>query len=56
MPSGAMSDMDRLGRIDMPLTDYELELAENCYGYGCWEAPYWFIGIEERLARIIREV
>ena len=33
----------------MPLTDYELELAENCYGYGCWEAPYWFIGIEERL-------
>jgi hypothetical protein len=33
----------------MPLTDDELELAKNCYGYGPWGAPYWFIGIEERL-------
>lgn len=25
----------------------ERELAENCYGYGRWDAPYWFIGLEE---------
>ncbi len=34
----------------MPLSKDELELAENCYGYGRWNAPYWFIGIEERMA------
>jgi hypothetical protein len=23
------------------------ELAQHCYGYGRWDAPYWFIGLEE---------
>jgi hypothetical protein len=23
------------------------EMARNCYGYGRWDAPYWFIGLEE---------
>ena len=25
----------------------EEELARNCYGYGRWDAPYWFIGPEQ---------
>jgi hypothetical protein len=29
------------------MTKDELELAKNCYGYGRWGAPYWFIGLEE---------
>jgi hypothetical protein len=29
------------------MTKDELELAKNCYGYGRWSAPYWFIGLEE---------
>jgi hypothetical protein len=33
--------------IDMPLTADARYLAENCYGYGRWDAPYWFIGLEE---------
>jgi hypothetical protein len=31
----------------MPLSPDELELAEDCYGYGRWEGDYWFIGFEE---------
>jgi hypothetical protein len=31
----------------MPLTDEQLYLAETCYGYGSWDAPYWFIGPEQ---------
>ena len=31
----------------MPLTDGDWELAENCYGYGSWDACHWFIGLEE---------
>lgn len=23
------------------------EMALRCYGYGCWSAPYWFIGPEQ---------
>jgi hypothetical protein len=23
------------------------EMARGCYGYGRWDAPYWFIGLEE---------
>jgi hypothetical protein len=23
------------------------EMARGCYGYGSWDAPYWFIGLEE---------
>jgi hypothetical protein len=34
----------------MPLTEDEIYLAENCYGYGNWKAKYWFIGLEERLS------
>lgn len=33
------------------MTKDELELAKNCYGYGRWGAPYWFIGVEEGQAR-----
>ena len=29
------------------MTADELELAENCYGYGLWNARYWFIGPEQ---------
>jgi hypothetical protein len=29
------------------MTDAEHELARRCYGYGRWDAPYWFIGPEE---------
>jgi len=31
----------------MPLSADERYLAENCYGYGNWDAPYWFIGPEQ---------
>jgi hypothetical protein len=27
------------------------EMARGCYGYGRWEAPYWFIGPEQGQAR-----
>jgi hypothetical protein len=27
------------------------EMARRCYGYGRWEAPYWFIGPEQGQAR-----
>jgi len=29
------------------MNDDERELALNCYGYGRWDAPYWFIGPEQ---------
>ncbi|HKN77290.1 MAG TPA: hypothetical protein VJW94_19085 [Candidatus Acidoferrum sp.] len=29
------------------MDDAEHELARQCYGYGRWDAPYWFIGLEE---------
>jgi len=29
------------------MDEAEYELARNCYGYGRWEAPYWFIGPEQ---------
>jgi len=31
----------------MPLSADERYLAGNCYGYGNWSAPYWFIGPEQ---------
>jgi hypothetical protein len=31
----------------MLLSADERYLAENCYGYGNWNAPYWFIGPEQ---------
>ncbi len=27
------------------------EMAVGSYGYGCWNAPYWFIGPEQGMAR-----
>jgi hypothetical protein len=27
--------------------DFELEMARRSYGYGRWDAPYWFIGPEQ---------
>ena len=27
------------------------EMARRCYGYGCWDAPYWFIGPEQGQGR-----
>lgn len=33
----------------MPLTEDERYLAEKCFGYGRWQAKYWFVGLEERL-------
>jgi len=29
------------------MVDAEYEMGSGCYGYGRWEAPYWFIGPEE---------
>ena len=29
------------------MNEDERELAQHCYGYGRWDAPYWFIGLEE---------
>ena len=29
------------------MDDAELGLASGCYGYGRWDAPYWFIGPEQ---------
>lgn len=29
----------------------EEEMARGCYGYGSWEAPYWFIGLEQGKGR-----
>jgi hypothetical protein len=26
------------------------EMARRCYGYGRWDAPYWFIGPEQGMA------
>lgn len=31
----------------MPLSPEQEHLAKNCYGYGRWDAPYWFIGAEQ---------
>src|SRR5271163_982806 len=28
------------------------EMARDCYGYGHWSAPYWFIGPEQGQGRI----
>lgn len=29
------------------MDEAELRLASDCYGYGRWDAPYWFIGPEQ---------
>jgi hypothetical protein len=31
------------------MTEAEKFMAENCYGYGRWDAPYWFFGPEQGL-------
>ena len=33
------------------MEEAEKELASRCYGYGRWDAPYWFIGPEQGQAR-----
>jgi hypothetical protein len=33
------------------MNEIEHEMAEFFYGYGCWAAPYWFIGPEQGQAR-----
>jgi hypothetical protein len=33
----------------------ELEMARRCYGYGRWDAPYWFIGPEEGMDGHLKE-
>jgi hypothetical protein len=35
----------------MPLSPEELYLAESCYGYGRWDADYWFIGPEQGMGK-----
>lgn len=30
------------------MSDEALEMARTRYGYGSWDAPFWFLGIEER--------
>lgn len=34
------------------MNDDERELAINCYGYGRWKAPYWFIGPEQAKGKL----
>jgi hypothetical protein len=36
----------RMADEDDALTDDQRALARGWYGYGRWEAPYWFVGIE----------
>ena len=36
------------GSAAIPMSPIE-EMARGCYGYGSWEAPYWYIGLEEGL-------
>ena len=33
------------------MDDPEREMTQKCYGYGRWEAPYWFIGPEQGKGR-----
>jgi hypothetical protein len=37
-----------MNHLSFTCTDQEMrEMARRCFGYGCWEAPYWFIGPEQ---------
>lgn len=36
---------------DSPIDKHVLEMARRSYGYGTWDAPYWFIGPEPGQAR-----
>jgi hypothetical protein len=31
------------------------EMARECFGYGRWEAPYWFIGLEEGMSGTLED-
>ncbi len=35
----------------MSETNSEIEVGKRCFGYGRWDAPYWFIGLEEGKGR-----
>jgi hypothetical protein len=37
-------------RLPRPSVNPELTAAEHWYGYGAWDAPYWFIGPEPGMA------
>jgi hypothetical protein len=41
------SCMQRLQIEEAQLDKAEEEMARECYGYGRWGAPYWFIGPEQ---------
>jgi hypothetical protein len=35
----------------MQMNDDVRAMARTCYGYGCWSAPYWFLGPEQGMGR-----
>ena len=43
--------MRKLHSLEIQMDDAECEMARRCYGYGRWEAPYWFIGPEQGKSR-----
>jgi len=32
---------------EAPVSELKIRMAESWYGYGRWEAPFWFVGIEQ---------
>lgn len=36
--------------------DCQEEMAQRCFGYGRWDAPYWFIGPEQGMSKDSREL
>jgi hypothetical protein len=34
----------------MQMEHTERSMARTCYGYGCWNAPFWFLGPEQGMA------
>jgi hypothetical protein len=39
------------GRYRMQMNDDLRAMARHRNGYGCWSAPYWFLGLEEGMDR-----
>ncbi len=51
---------EQLNYANMPHPESDLksgivEMANDCYGYGRWDAPYWFIGPEEGMSATLDE-
>jgi hypothetical protein len=46
-----MGNFTKLRRVErtkeMALDNHERNMAEDNFGYGRWDAPYWFIGPEQ---------